>query len=457
MKQYDFLVIGSGPAGHTAAIRASQLGLKTALIEKDRTMLGGVCLNEGCIPAKSLYHSAILAARCDKMNKEAGLPAYPIEMKKMVEKSRLSVEELKKSLDFVFKKNNIDIIYGTAKFTGKDSVLVTTANGTHALQGAKILISTGSSSKAIPNIAIDGRIIMNSTSAINLSASPKNILIVGGGAIGVELASFFNLTGSKVTILEAMDYLLPLEDIEISRRLEAIFKQGGIDIKTKCSLKNIKVENSSASVTILSDGNETSEIFEKVLIAVGRTPNTGSLDISKAGIVPDDRGFIPVDGFMRTTVPGVYAAGDVVKSPLLAHVAAKEGMISAETAAGHNTKPIDYTSIPNAVYTPVRVASVGDTEETLKKKGIEYKIGKHIFKANGRAVVENAADGFVKILADRSTGKILGAHIIGHQADEMIHELTLAKTCGLTISDLLKTIHAHPTFSEAISSAAETI
>jgi len=422
--KYDYIVIGSGPAGHVAAIRAAQYGMRTALIEKDEKMLGGVCLNEGCIPGKSLFHGA----------KNGGA-----DMGALVKKSREAVEQIKKGLLPVIKKNGVDVIIGAARFL--DNRTVEVAGGEKAvLEAEKILIATGSAPRELPEMPFDGRRVITSSEAIRLSNIPKKMLIVGGGAIGTEFASFFNIMGAEVTIAEMEDSLLPSEDAEISRRFQTIFKQRGIAVVTGSEAKDIK-----------SDG------YDVTLVSVGRVPATSELGLDKAGLRTDEKGFIPVDGKMRTSAGNIYAAGDVVNTPMLAHVAIAEGEIAAEAASGGDPEAIDYSAVPNVVYTDIKVASVGMTEEKARAEGIEYAAGKRFFKANGRAVASGETEGFVKVIADKRAHKVLGAHIIGHGADEMIHEFVLAKRLGLTVEAIAKTVHAHPTLSEAAMHACKSI
>jgi len=455
--KYDYVVLGSGPAGHTSAIRAAQLGLKTIMIEANRDMLGGVCLNEGCIPAKSLYHSAYESALCAQMNRASGIAPFPVDPGKMVQKSQDAVRELAKGLDFVFKKNNVDIFYGTGKFIDKNTLSVNSPDGENEITGNAILIATGSSTKKIDGFITDGETIITSREAIRMLTVPESILIIGGGAIGVELASYFDLLGSDVTIIEAMPSLLPCADKEITRRLETIFKKSGINVLTGHTVVSLKTANGIVE-TILFDGTTNiPSTFSKAVICAGRTPNTSAICIGNTGIQLDPKGFIPVDPFMRTRVPSIFAAGDVVNSPLLAHVASYEGIIAAENAAGRKTRPAEYTAIPNAVYTKIKISSVGLTEESAKTKGIKFLVGRQFFKANGRAVAEGSSEGLVKIIAEDPSRKILGAHILGQHADEMIHEMALAMRNGLTTDQLMGTVHAHPTFSECIVGAAESM
>ncbi|MGB3113428.1 MAG: dihydrolipoyl dehydrogenase [Candidatus Omnitrophota bacterium] len=443
MDKYDYLVIGSGPAGHVSAIRAAQLGLKVAVVEKDKNMFGGVCLNEGCIPAKSLYRSAEIF---DNMKRSPELCGVDVEFKcvnmaEMVKKSREAAEQLCQGLLFLFKKNNIDLINGEARFIDKETVEIKGEDpGTFEVKADKFLIATGSVPRPLAGLPFDGEKVLDSSSAIRLEKVPKTILIVGGGAIGIEFASFFNLLGSEVTIIELEKTLLPFEDNEISKGIQVIFKQRKINVLTLSSVSDVLLED-----------------FEVCIAAVGRTPATGDIGLEKAGVETDEKGYINVDSRMRTNVENIYAAGDCIATPMLAHVASAEGEVAAEAAAGGDPAAIDYDSVPNAVYSAVQVASVGITEEEAKEKNMDYAVGKQFFKANGKAVINKQTEGFIKVIADAETHELFGVHIIGHHATELIHEFVLAKRAGLTVEDIEKTVHAHPTFSETAVDACKAV
>ncbi len=459
-KKYDYIVIGSGPAGHVSAIKAAQSGLKVAVIEKDQDMFGGVCLNEGCIPAKSLYNSAEILYQAGKHADLCGLEVKEsgAKMSAFVKRSRTASDQLSQGLSFIFKKNKIDLINGKAEFTSEKDVQVTDADGkTCVLTAENYLIATGSEPKALDKVTFDGKMIISSSEAIRLEDVPPKILIIGGGAIGTEFASFFNIMGSEVTIAEFEDAILPLEDRDVSRRLATIFKQQGIKILTSSRVTGAKPEGKSVVAAIKSGDNDIKEKYDIVLVSVGRVPLTRELGLKAAGVTSDEKGFIPVDENMRTNVKNIYAAGDVVASPMLAHVASAEGEVAAGAVAGKSVDPLDFGAIPNAVYTRVQVASVGMTEEEIKDKGLKYSTGKEFFKANGKAVVTSETEGFIKVLADPDSHKILGAHIIGHNATDLIHEFVVAKRKGLTVDDIADTVHAHPTFSESAAEACRAV
>jgi dihydrolipoamide dehydrogenase len=457
--RYDYLVIGSGPAGHVSAIKAAQLGLSVAVVEKDGDMFGGVCLNEGCIPAKSLYHSAAVFDVARKNPEICGCEAKcdTADMSGFVEKSRGAARQLREGLSFLFKKNGIDLIRGRAQFIDAETVRISNGTETSDVKAGKFLIATGSVASVLTGIPFDGTNVITSSDGIRLSKVPGEMLIVGGGAIGTEFASFFNTVGAKVTVVELEETLLPLEDREVARCLKTVFKQRGITVLTGSRLKNIVIEDKTTRVTIEGKEDENTGSYGVVLVSVGRQPATSGIGLEVAGVKIDDKGFIPVNTEMRTSAENIYAAGDVLRSPMLAHVAYAEGEAAAEAAAGGAPEAIDYSAVPNAVYTGIQVASVGMTEEKAKAKNIDVAVGKQFFKSNGRAVVNAETEGFIKVIARRDTRRLLGAHIIGHEAAELIHEFVVAKKAGLTVDDIAKTIHAHPTFSETAVDACRSV
>ncbi|MDP8298676.1 MAG: dihydrolipoyl dehydrogenase [Candidatus Tantalella remota] len=459
-KKYDYIVIGSGPAGHVSAVKVAQGGLKVAVIEKDLEMFGGVCLNEGCIPAKSLYNSAEILYLAGKHADLCGLElkSSGVRMSDFVKRSRTASAQLLQGLSFIFKKNKVDLINGEVRFTSEKDIQVTDADGkTYTMTADKYLIAAGSEPKALKEVPFDGKTIISSSQAIRLESVPGKILIIGGGAIGTEFASFFNILGSEVTIAEVEDAILPTEDRDVSRRLATIFKQQGISLLTSSRVTGAKVSSDGAVVTIKSGDKDVKEKYDIVIVSVGRVPSTRELGLDLAGVSVDEKGFVPVDEKMMTNVKNIYAAGDVVSSPMLAHVASAEGEIAAGAVSGSKVDRIDPGAIPNAVYTRVQVASVGMTEEQVKDKGLNYSAGKEFFKANGKAVVTSETDGFIKVLAESDSHKILGAHIVGHNATDLIHEFVVAKRKGLTVDDIADTVHAHPTFSESAAEACRAV
>ena len=450
-KKYDYLVIGSGPAGYVSAIQAAQLGMKVAVVEKDENMIGGVCLNEGCIPAKSLYKSADILDAAGKMPEFCGIDVKvgKFDLSTFVKKSREASQQLSKGILFLFKKNNIELIIGEAKFTSSQTVEV----NSEEITSSKFLIATGSTPKALPGADFDGEKILSSSDAIRLEKVPGKVLIIGGGAIGTEFASYFNLVGSKVTLVEMEDSLLPGGDKETAKRLASIFKQAGIDVITGAKVENVNVTPRGVDVKI----GEKKENYDKVIVSIGRAANTQSLGLDKAGVKLDAKGFISVDENMRTSAENIFASGDVLNTPMLAHMASAEGEVAAFVASGRSAHTIDYTSVPYAVYTHVQVATVGLSEESVKEKGLDYSVGKQFFKSNGKAVLSDAQEGFIKVIADNKTHKILGVHIVGAEATELIHEFVVAKRLGLSVDDVAGTIHAHPTLSETASDAARSV
>ncbi|MFC1548627.1 dihydrolipoyl dehydrogenase [Candidatus Omnitrophota bacterium] len=459
--KYDYLVIGSGPAGHVSAIRAAQLGMKVAIVEKDPAMLGGVCLNEGCIPAKSLYHSAEIL---DIVRKDAALCGLdvkcgPVDASKFVKKSREDAEQLKKGLTFLFKKNGIDVIEGFARFIDSGTVEISGKNGdVSEVKAEKFLIATGSVPRQLPGVPFDGKRILSSSHAIRMQDIPKKILIVGGGYIGTEFASYFNILGSEVTVVEALGSILATEDSDISRRMQIIFKQRGIEVLAESKVEGVTAGESSVTVTIGDDnGGETVQLCDMVIVSVGRDPVASDIGLEKAGVETDDRGFIVIDENMRTSVKNIFAAGDVTPGPMLAHSGYAEGEAAAETAAGNDPEPVDFNCVPRVVYTDIQVARVGMTEDEARDQKLEYSVGKQFFKANGKAVVISRTEGFIKIVADNKTREFLGAHIIGHDAADLIHEFAVAKRAGLSVDEVAKTVHAHPTISEAAVDACKSV
>ena len=456
-KRYDYIVIGSGPAGHVSAIRASKNGLKTLVIEKDEAMFGGVCLNEGCIPAKSLYNSARIISL---FRKNAGLfrgsPGAPdIDITGIAAKSRKARDTLRGGLEFVFKKNGIDIVYGQGKFADESTIVIEDALGSISrVRGDKFLIATGSSPKTLNTARFDGTGIISSSEAIRLEEIPGRLLIVGGGAIGIEFASYFNILGSEVTLVEMEERILPGEDADISKRMMSVLKQRGVKVMTGCVLDSVDPVDDGIK-TVIAGG--APGIFDKVLVATGRVPASRGLGLDAAGVKTDKDGFIIVDSSLSAGTGDIYAAGDVIKTPMLAHVGYIEGETAAIAAGGGKPGPIDYKCVPNAVYSDIRTASVGVTEEEMMSAKTGYVVGKQFFKANGRAVVEEETQGFIKIIADSSTYRLLGAHIIGFNADEMIHEFVVALKNGLTARNIAETVHAHPTFSETAVDACRSV
>jgi len=451
---YDLLVIGSGPGGYVAAIRASQLGLKTAVIEKAE--LGGVCLNWGCIPTKSLLKSAqvfeYLTHASDYGIKIDG--NAQADFSAMVNRSRGVADGMSKGIQFLFKKNKIDVIEGTAKLTADKKVEVTKKDGSSLVMSAPhIILATGARSRQLPNLPQDGEKIIGYRKALSLEKQPESMVVVGSGAIGSEFAYFYSTIGTKVTLVEYLDNIVPLEDEEVSKQLARSFKKAGIEVMVSSEVTKVDTSGKKVKVTIKTKKGEEVVEADVVLSAVGITPNIDGLGLEEAGVAVENAR-IKVDDYYRTSVPGIYAIGDIVPGQALAHVASAEGIICVEKIAGHLPEPLNYGNIPGCTYTSPEVASVGMTEKAAKEAGYELKIGKFPFSASGKASAAGQKDGFVKLIFDAKYGELLGAHLIGANVTEMIAELVTARKLETTGQELIKAVHPHPTMSEAIMEAA---
>jgi dihydrolipoamide dehydrogenase len=454
--QYDLVVIGAGPGGYVAAIRAAQLGMKVACVDKRRT-LGGTCLNVGCIPSKALLQSSDKFAEAQHSLAEHGVKIGKVglDLDKMLARKDDVVEGLTKGIAFLFKKNKIDQITGSARITAPDTVEVSDPVSV-TLKTQKILIATGSESAPLPGVDIDEERIVTSTGALILSKVPEHLVVVGGGYIGLEMGSVWGRLGARITVVEFLDRIVPAMDREVAGEMHKILEKQGMSFRLGTKVTEAKLSKSGVTLTVEpASGGESEKIeCDVVLLAIGRRPFTSGLGLEELGVVLDQRGFIEVDGAFQTNVAGVYAIGDVIPGPMLAHKAEDEGVVAVEMMdgqAGH----IDYNAIPAVVFTAPEVASVGRTEEQLKDDGVEYNVGKFPFVANSRArASETDTDGFVKILADAKTDRVLGAHIIGPDAGTMIAELALAIEFSASAEDISRTCHAHPTLNEAVKEAA---
>jgi dihydrolipoamide dehydrogenase len=454
---FDVLFIGAGPGGYVGAIRAAQLGLSVASVEMDKP--GGVCVNVGCIPTKALLHSAHTANHI-RHAKELGITVgevttdYGVAMKR----SRRVADQNSKGVEFLFKKHKIELVRGKATLLpGKKVKVSGGASGDLELTATKaIVVGTGSRAKDIPQIGLtfDGTKVFSSTEALFLEKAPKAMVIVGAGAVGTEFADVFAAFGTEVTLLEALPRILPVEDAEMSDAVAKAYRKRGIGAFANVKIQGAKVEADGVSVTFEAAGKTETRKADCVLVAAGRAPNTEGFGLEAVGVKLTDRGFIQVDGRMRTNVPGYYAIGDVAGPPLLAHKGSREGVIAAEAIAGLAPHAIDYTNVPGATYCSPEVASVGLTEEQCKEQGLEYAVGRFPFSANGRARCQGETDGLVKIIRGKAHGEILGAHIAGAHATEMIQELVTARTNEFTVEEVELAIHAHPTLSEAVGEAA---
>jgi len=451
---YDLIVIGSGPGGYVAAIRASQLGLKTAVVEKAE--LGGICLNWGCIPTKALLKSAQVLLYMKHANDYGILAdaAVRADLGKMVERSRNVAQSMSKGVQFLFKKNKIEHIAGHGRLVDNQTVSVTDEAGKETkITAGNIILATGARSKELPNLKQDGKKIIGYREAMNLKTQPKSMVVVGSGAIGSEFAHFYQAIGTKVTLVEFMPVLVPIEDEEVSKQLERSFKKAGMEVMTSSTVESVDVSGDLCQVTIkTSKGTEKREA-EIVLSAVGITPNLEDLGLENLGVELDN-GKVRVDEFYRTSVKGIFAIGDIVSGPALAHVASAEGIICVEKIAGRDPEPLNYMNIPGCTYTLPEIASVGYTEKAAKEAGYEIKVGKFPYTASGKASASGNKEGFVKLIFDSKYGELLGAHLIGDNVTELIAEIVVARKLETTGHEMIKAVHPHPTMSEALMEAA---
>jgi len=450
---YDVIVIGSGPGGYVAAIRASQLGLKTAIVEREN--LGGICLNWGCIPTKALLKSAQVFEYLNHA-KDYGISADNIkaDFGAVVKRSRDVADGMSKGIQFLMKKNKIDVIMGTAKVKPGKKVEVTAADKTVAMHDAKhIIVAVGARSRELPNLPQDGKKIIGYRQAMNLSKQPKSLVVVGSGAIGIEFAYFYATMGTKVTVVEFMPNIVPVEDEDVSKQLEKSLKKVGIEIMVNTTVESVDTKGDLSKVKIKTADGEKIVEAEVVLSAVGIQTNLENIGLEEVGIATD-KGKILTDKYYATNVPGYYAIGDCVGGQALAHVASAEGITCVEKIAGHHPEPIDYNNIPGCTYCQPEIASVGYTEKKAKEAGYEIKVGKFPFTASGKAKAASAPDGFVKLIFDAKYGEILGAHMIGANVTEMVAEIVVARKLEATGHELIKSVHPHPTMSEAIMEAA---
>ncbi|HDS08241.1 MAG TPA: dihydrolipoyl dehydrogenase [Bacteroides sp.] len=452
--KYDLIVIGSGPGGYVAAIRASQLGLKTAVVEKES--LGGVCLNWGCIPTKSLLKSA----QVYDYFRHAGDYGVALDgsvspdLAKMVERSRTVADGMSKGVQFLFKKNKIEAIQGTGRLKSPGKVEVTDGDGgTTIVEADHVILATGARSRELPNLKQDGKKIIGYREAMTLEKLPESMLVVGSGAIGSEFAYFYSTLGTEVTLVEFLPNVVPLEDEEVSKQLERSFKKSKMKVMTGSSVESVDTSGDMCKAVVKTPKGETGVEAEVVLSAVGITPNIENIGLEEVGVEVEN-GRVKVDQFYRTSVNGIYAIGDIVGGPALAHVASAEGITCVEKIAGHDPRPVDYQNTPACTYTSPEVASVGMTEKAAREAGYELKVGKFPFTASGKASAAGAKEGFVKLVFDAKYGELLGAHMIGANVTEMIAEIVVARKLETTGEEIIKAVHPHPTMSEAIMEAA---
>ncbi len=454
--EFDVIVIGGGPGGYVCAIRAAQLGLKTACVES-RGALGGTCLNIGCIPSKSLLNLSENFYKAKKEFNQQGIEIGSIKLniEKMMSNKNKSIQVLTKGVEFLFKKNKVTYIKGKGAIFSKSNVIVYNNDKKESYKTKNIVIATGSDVVSLPGVEINEKNIISSTGALSLNKVPKKMVIIGGGYIGLEMGSVWSRLGTEVTVIEYLDHITPGMDLEISKEFKKILVKQGIKFKLNSKVNSVVDQNDSVLVEFTDNISSKKEkiVADKVLVSVGRKPYTEGLNLSKVGIKKDSKGRIEVDNKLQTTVESIFAIGDVIKGPMLAHKAEDEGIAVAEILAGQ-AGHVNYDVIPGVVYTSPEVATVGKTEEQLKSEKRNYKVGKFPFLANSRAKVNNETEGFVKILADSNTDKVLGVHIIGPHCGDMIAEMALAMEFGASAEDIARTCHAHPTHTEAIKEAA---
>tara|TARA_B100001123_G_C15294748_1_gene1018756 strand:+ start:875 stop:2269 length:1395 start_codon:yes stop_codon:yes gene_type:complete len=455
---YDLVIIGTGPGGYVAAIRAAQLGMKVACIEKEST-LGGTCLNIGCIPSKALLNSTEKYMEFTNKAEEHGIKASKIDLdlSKLMQRKNNIVKQLTTGISFLFKKNKIVHLKGAVSFIDKNNIKIKSSKEL-TISGKNFIIATGSSSISIPGISVDEKQVVTSTGALSLSSVPQTMLVIGAGYIGLEMGSVWSRLGTKVTVVEALDRIVPTMDGEIASHFMKSLQKQGLEFKLSHKVTSTKNHSSNVEVTMESskDKKQFTGKYNIVLMSIGRKPNTEGLNLEKIGVKLNNQKAIKIDQQFKTNIEGIFAIGDVTLGPMLAHKAEEEGIACVEIINGQKSH-VNYDTIPAIVYTSPEVASVGKTEEQLKESNIEYKIGKFPFMANGRALTTSESEGFVKILADKKTDSILGAHIIGHDAGQLIAEIVTAMEFGGSAEDIARICHAHPTTSEAVKEAALNI
>lgn len=457
MASFDVIILGGGPAGYVCAIRCAQLGLSTAVVEREA--LGGTCVLWGCIPAKALLESANLANRV-RHAKEFGITVGDVQFDygAAMKRSRAVSTQNSKGVEFLFKKNKVTYIRGTGKLTGPRALVVTGADGKQERHEAKkaLVLATGSRVRGLPQagLALNKTSVLSSDEVLVLEQAPKSMVVVGAGAVGCEFSDVFNAFGTKVTLVEVAPAILPLEDADCSAEVAKAFKKRGIDVVTSAKISDVKVAPDSVTMTIEAAGQKQTLTVDKVLVAAGRAPNVEEIGLEALGVQKTERGFVKINERFETSVKGLYAVGDVAGNQMLAHKGSREGHVLAELIAGTHTHPVNYGNIPSCTYCHPEVASIGLTEQQVKERKLDYKVGKFPFSANGRARTAGETDGFVKIIRDAKHGEILGAHIVGAHATEMIHELVVARENEYTVEELDLAVHAHPTLSEAVAEAA---
>ena len=445
---FDVVVVGTGPGGYVAAIRAAQLGLTVAAVEDDR--LGGVCLNWGCIPTKALLRNAEvvgLVSRAEEFGITIG--EWKADYAQAVQRSRKVADRMSKGIEFLFRKNKITHVSGTGALTGKNAVEVKGGNGTQTLEARKaVILATGSEPRSLPGVTIDEKSVISSNGAVRNEGKPASLIVIGAGAVGMEFADVYAAYGVQVTVLEALPRVLPIEDAESSSQIARFFSRRGMTLRTGVKVKSVTPGAGAVAVEVEAEGKGEVLKAEQVLMAVGRAARVRGIGLEALGVALD-RGFVKASPTMETSVKGIYAIGDMTGNQLLAHKAMAEGVVAAEAIAGLSPRPVDYGNVPSCTYCRPQVASVGVTEEKARANGREISVGRFPFTANGKAVALGDTDGFLKVVADKATGELLGVHIVGPEATEMIHEFAVGRTLEATLEEIVHTIHAHPTLSEA--------
>jgi len=452
-KKFDVVIIGGGPGGYVSAIRAAQLGMSAAIVEKER--LGGVCLNWGCIPTKALLKNAeLLNGIRQAKNWGIHVENVSVDFPQVIKRSRQAAERMSKGVAYLMRHNKIEHFSGTGQLIEKHTIQITSdGRASDILEGSHIIFATGGRPRPLPGLDFDGARVISSKEAMTRKSVPESLTIVGGGAIGVEFAYFFTSFGCKVTILEMLPHIMPNEDAEVAKTLTKAFEKMGITVIAGATVEEAEKRDDGVEIKY-TRGTETSFVTcDELMVAIGVKANTENIGLEEAGIKLD-HGFIQVDEYYRTSAGGIYAIGDCIGGQLLAHVASAEGITAVEALAGIQTPPVDYDSIPHCTYCQPQIASIGLTEKEARERGYELKIGKYPFRANGKAVAAGETEGFVKLIFDERYDELLGAHIIGNDATEMIAELGVAKTLESSYLEILKTVHAHPTMSESVMEAA---
>ena len=446
-EKFDVVVVGTGPGGYVSAIRCAQLGLTVAAVEDDRA--GGVCLKWGCIPTKALLRNAEVVGLFHRAQEFGiSLPSFEADYAQAVQRSRKVAERMAKGVEFLFRKNKITLLPGTGTLAGRGVVQVKGKEGERTLEAKAVVLGTGSEPKSLPGIVIDEKRVISSNGAVRNEAKPSSLIIIGAGAVGMEFADVYAAYGVQVTVLEALPRVLPLEDEEASTQIARLFARRGMTVRTGVKVQAVKAGSDGVSVEVETEGKTESLRADQVLMAVGRAARTKGLGLETLGVAIE-RGFVKVSPMMETSVKGLYAIGDMAGNQLLAHKAMAEGVVAAEAIAGRSPRPVDYGNVASCTYCRPQVASIGLTESKARAGGREVTVGRFPFTANGKAVALGETEGFLKVVADKATGEIVGVHIVGAEATEMIHEFAVGRTLEATLEEIIHTIHAHPTLSEA--------